>query len=201
MEFYEMLIMLRKKNGISQEEFGQTIGVSRQAVSKWESGESMLDIEKLKRISNYYGLTIDDLLNGKVDGKTNGLNARLIISSGLNISSLIIASFWYSYSMDQWSVLCGVMILTISMMLYGLTINAYGKNHRSICFYWMINTWLISFLPMALFFNFLTVRLAAPYPLLFANSWIAYGLFWIVYILLNGAIMVKMVKTISLTKK
>ena len=69
MEFYEMLIMLRKKNGISQEEFGQTIGVSRQAVSKWESGESMPDIEKLKRISNYYGLTIDDLLNGKVDGK------------------------------------------------------------------------------------------------------------------------------------
>ena len=163
MEFYEMLIVLRKKNGISQEEFGQTIGVSRQAVSKWESGESMPDIEKLKRISNYYGLTIDDLLNGKVDGKTNGLNARLIISSGLNISSLIIASFWYSYSMDQWSVLCGVMILTISMMLYGLTINAYGKNHRSICFYWMINTWLISFLPMALFFNFLTVSCHEKY--------------------------------------
>ena len=45
---------LRKSRGISQEELAEQIGVSRQAVSKWESGQSTPDLEKIILLSDYF---------------------------------------------------------------------------------------------------------------------------------------------------
>lgn len=53
---------LRKEKGISQEEFAEALNVSRQTVAKWESGESMPDVENCKMISMFFGITIDDLV-------------------------------------------------------------------------------------------------------------------------------------------
>ena len=53
---------LRKARGISQEELADKIGVSRQAVSKWESEQSTPDIEKIILLSNYFETTTDYLL-------------------------------------------------------------------------------------------------------------------------------------------
>lgn len=57
------LYNLRKKRGLSQEEFAEKIHISRQAVSKWERGEAFPDTENLIEIAEFYGVTIDELVN------------------------------------------------------------------------------------------------------------------------------------------
>ena len=66
MEFYEKLRKLRKEHAMSQEEFAQQLNVSRQAVSKWESGQGFPETDKLLIIGNIFGVSIDYLL--KSDG-------------------------------------------------------------------------------------------------------------------------------------
>ena len=63
MNFNEKLIELRKSKHLSQEELGHEIGVSRQTVSKWESGQSYPDFQRLVLLSDYYGLTLDELVH------------------------------------------------------------------------------------------------------------------------------------------
>ena len=65
MEFNEKLQELRKKRGLTQEELAEELFVSRTAVSKWESGRGYPNIESLKAIARFYGVTIDELLSGE----------------------------------------------------------------------------------------------------------------------------------------
>ena len=67
MIFAEKLVILRKKAGLSQEELADKLGVTRQAAYKWESNQSMPDIEKLKILSKLFDVSIDNLLNDKED--------------------------------------------------------------------------------------------------------------------------------------
>ena len=59
------LYELRRRHGLSQEEFAEKLYVSRQAVSKWERGEAYPDTENLIAISDMFGVTIDDLLRSE----------------------------------------------------------------------------------------------------------------------------------------
>ena len=59
------LYELRRKAGLSQEDFADRLNVSRQAVSKWERGEAYPDTENLITISEMFKVTIDELLNAK----------------------------------------------------------------------------------------------------------------------------------------
>ena len=63
-EFGERIYNLRKKSGLSQEEFADRLGVSRQAVSKWETGQSVPDSEKAAAIGAFFGVSLDWLING-----------------------------------------------------------------------------------------------------------------------------------------
>ena len=56
------LIILRNINGYSQEQIAEKIGISRQAYAKWESGATIPDIEKCKRLADTYGITVDSLI-------------------------------------------------------------------------------------------------------------------------------------------
>ncbi len=64
MEFNEKLQDLRKKKGITQEELAGSLFVSRAAISKWEYGRGYPNIDSLKAIASFFGLTIDELLSG-----------------------------------------------------------------------------------------------------------------------------------------
>ena len=61
--FQENLMTLRKLHNISQEELAEKIGISRQTLSKYETGESLPDIEKTKAIADVFGVSLDDLVN------------------------------------------------------------------------------------------------------------------------------------------
>lgn len=65
MEFNEKLQELRKRRGLTQEELAQAIFVSRTAISKWESGRGYPNIESLKAIAKFFGVTVDELLSGE----------------------------------------------------------------------------------------------------------------------------------------
>ena len=67
MELGERIQKLRKKKHISQEELATQMAVSRQSISKWELGDSIPDIEHLVKLSDYFKVSTDYLLRGKVD--------------------------------------------------------------------------------------------------------------------------------------
>lgn len=62
-EIANRLIELRKKNGLSQEQLAEKLGLSRQAVSKWERAEASPDTDNLICLAKIYGVSLDDLLN------------------------------------------------------------------------------------------------------------------------------------------
>ena len=61
--FKDNLISLRKMNHMSQEELADRLHVSRQTLSKYETGESLPDIEKCKAIADVFDVSMDDLVN------------------------------------------------------------------------------------------------------------------------------------------
>lgn len=65
-ETAERLVELRKRRGISQEELAERLGVSRQAVSKWERGEAAPDTDNLIALADLYCVSLDQLLGRSV---------------------------------------------------------------------------------------------------------------------------------------
>ena len=63
MNLSENLYRLRRNAGLSQEELAGELGVSRQAVSKWETGQAQPDLDKIVQLAAFYKTTVDDLLS------------------------------------------------------------------------------------------------------------------------------------------
>ena len=63
----EKIMEMRKKNGWSQEELAYQLGVSRQSVSKWESGASIPDLERILKLSQIFGVSTDYLLKEEIE--------------------------------------------------------------------------------------------------------------------------------------
>jgi len=63
MTLSEKVIYYRKRAGLSQEQLAEKLGVSRQAVSKWETGEASPDVNKLRALAEALGVTADELLS------------------------------------------------------------------------------------------------------------------------------------------
>ena len=62
MKFQDKLQILRKEKVMTQEKLAEKIGISRQAVAKWESGQSNPDFDKTISLSNLFGISIDKLI-------------------------------------------------------------------------------------------------------------------------------------------
>lgn len=67
MTFKEKVVKLRKLKGLTQDEFASAVGVSRQAVYKWESGQSYPEVSKLLEMKILFNISIDDLLDDNYD--------------------------------------------------------------------------------------------------------------------------------------
>ena len=76
LKFHEKLQQLRGESGMSQEMLADRLDVSRQAVSKWESGQTYPEIDKLIRLSEIYGVSLDALVkDGELQGSTENVQA------------------------------------------------------------------------------------------------------------------------------
>ena len=104
MSLGEKISDLRKKNGISQEKLAELLGISRQAVTKWESGKGNPDTENLIRLSEIFGVSLDELC-GKEAEKPKKIN----------------------YAMGHILCLLSVLILAAYCVIGGITGNFNGE--------------------------------------------------------------------------
>ena len=100
------LASLRKIHGLSQETLAEKIGVSRQAVSKWERAESAPDTDHLIALAELYGISSDELLKGEA-------NAEESTAKGRSLKRII------KSKQDAWGAI-GAVIAIISFFLLGL---------------------------------------------------------------------------------
>ncbi len=68
----EKIYSLRRRSGLSQEQLAEQVGVSRQAISKWESGLSTPELENLLALSRCFGITVDQLTSEDSDPLPHG---------------------------------------------------------------------------------------------------------------------------------
>ncbi len=138
MEFYEKLQELRRNRGLTQEELAEALYVSRTAISKWESGRGYPSIDSLKEISNYFSVTIDDLLSGEklisIAEKENKSNIRSLCDLLFGI-------------VDVLSLILIVLPLypnTIDGYIYSVNLFAYAEvNKLNSLIYWILFVSLI----------------------------------------------------------
>ena len=98
MEFGNRLYELRKQKGLSQEDLANKLNVTRQTVSKWETGDSTPDMEKLTALGELFGISLDELVLGKVpvSTKLDELGAKVMTAEnkqkakkGIKIAGII----------------------------------------------------------------------------------------------------------------
>ena len=116
MELSERLVRLRKQKGLSQFDVAESLHISRQAISKWESGSSIPSTDNLRLLGNLYGVTVDFLLNGEENQQ---------ISEPPNTNENIPLSNEELHSVKQRSkkvnaILLLVLILAVVMAVNGL---------------------------------------------------------------------------------
>jgi len=75
MSFGQKLLSLRKKKGLSQDELGGQLNVSRQTVSKWELGETTPEMDKLITLSDFFNISLDELVKGTATSDVNSKEA------------------------------------------------------------------------------------------------------------------------------
>ena len=82
---------IRKENNLSQEQLAEKLGVSRQAISKWESEQAYPEMDKILSLANMFNLNIDDLLNNVINEvkkeETSKNNINRYIDDFLNFIS------------------------------------------------------------------------------------------------------------------
>ena len=152
MEFHEKLQELRKNRGLTQEELAEALYVSRTAISKWESGRGYPSIDSLKEISNYFSISIDDLLStekllsiAKRENKINIQNMCNLLFGMIDISSflLIVLPLYpntingFVYAVNLLSYTAPEFILQLHWILFIINIligiiELKIKNHKQI---------------------------------------------------------------------
>ncbi len=96
----EKLYKLRKNSGLSQEQLAEQLNVSRQAISKWESGTAVPESEKLVTIGNYFGVSVDYLLKDEEENKTKTTiveckkDSRMLVGSIICIAGIVCMILW-----------------------------------------------------------------------------------------------------------
>jgi len=192
MNIADRIQYLRKASGLSQEELADQIGVSRQAISKWESAQSLPEIDKVIALSTFFEVTTDYILTGaeperaaSVKKTRPALNANIFVHfpTVLNFIGLIVSSaIWYEEQRPM-AIVAGLILMAVGCMFFGVGLihstQNVAKAKRS---FWTINIWILSFIPLSLLYNALFSFTLAPYPLLNYGSLIALPIFGLVYL-------------------
>ena len=119
MNMADRIQYLRKTNGISQEELADKVGVPRQAVSKWESEQSLPDLEKIITMSDYFGVTTDYILKGiepvaDKEQKNSELKSKILyIASTALVLIGLFSAFAGWYERQTMDTLWGSMVIQV----------------------------------------------------------------------------------------
>ena len=124
MKFGDKLIELRKKNGYSQEELAEKLGVSRQSVSKWESNNTYPETDKIVQIANLFDCSMDDLINDKITDVESSLrknknNVRHIWNSFLEFIINTVNMFSKMSFLEGLKCIIAMILLVLLLTLMG----------------------------------------------------------------------------------
>lgn len=188
MNMADRIQYLRKTNGISQEELADKVGVSRQAVSKWESEQSLPDLEKIITMSDYFGVTTDYILKGiepvtDKEQKSSELTSKILyIASTTFVAIGLFSAFAGWYETQIMDTIWGSMIIQV----VGIAGYFIGRSISAAKPPFAVN-WLnlsgFLFMPFSMVTGAISIALfkqgwIAPYPIGITHV----ALFFIVYI-------------------
>ncbi len=181
---------LRKAQGISQEELADRTGVSRQAVSKWESEQALPDLERVIALSEAFGVTTDYLLKGIEPAAPRRreqppraeifmVGATATIYLGLFASWAV----WYQRQ-DAGAFAAGMGLMMVGLALWGIgrytaLPESVGGARRK---FWQYSIWPLSFLPLSALYGMLVMGSPSAYPDIVLPLWplLAFTAVWLV---------------------
>lgn len=177
MKIAERIQQLRKSKGLSQEQLAAQLDVSRQAVSKWESGQSVPELDKIILMSNLFETTTDYLLKGvePTAAPKHRCNAILFSGAGTIINGMGLIIAWMVWVERQTAYAVGIglilMLLGTGLFLAGQVVGGqHSQNARQV--FILPNVWILSFIPFCCVFNILDglaegyTGLIAPVPMM-----------------------------------
>ena len=183
MNLSERIQDLRKARALSQEDLAEQIGVSRQAVGKWESGQSVPEADKLVALSDFFGVATDYLLKGVEPVNGSAADAQLA-SRVLYIAStafLFIGLFcgfadWYEHQSlaGVFGAMCAQALGTAGYFIG----KALSKRKPPFAVRWL-NVLAGAFMPASMLAGTVVLGLPSPYPVdirqwaLFAGLYLA----------------------------
>ncbi len=124
MKFGDKLIELRKKNGYSQEELAEKLGVSRQSISKWESNNTYPETDKIIQIANLFDCSMDDLINDKITEvetrkRKNRNNVKKVWNSFLEFITNTIDMFSKMKFIEGFKCIIVMLLILLILHLFG----------------------------------------------------------------------------------
>lgn len=145
MKFSEKLQKLRKEKKLSQEQLAEMLEISRQSVSKWESGQTYPEMDKLIQLCKIFDCTLDDLTNDEVSDvsiqEKQKSQVSTIIDEMLNAIDKTYTLFTHMNSRQIGKCLGELVVLTIILFACGLPLRWLGSSISSI--FYVSNTIVI----------------------------------------------------------
>lgn len=184
MNIGERILNLRKAKGISQEELAEQLGVSRQAVSKWESEQSLPEVDKIVFMSEYFQVSTDYILRG-TESEVTSINNNETVGKIFFLGSVFLAvvgllvgfADWYEHQALE-KVAGAIIIQLVGVLAYFMAKYIFKEKASR-----LINLSLImaiAIMPLSMFSGFVSQILfhqgqIAPYP--FIYDFYHWGLF------------------------
>ena len=122
MKFCDKLANLRKKNNMSQEQLADKLGVSRQAVSKWESGSSVPDMDKIMSLCKILNCSLDDLVDDGATGNSRKVDTKIswnqYYQEILDFITKTLNMFWSMRLVEK--VKCILEMIFVVLIIYAI---------------------------------------------------------------------------------
>ena len=200
MNFGEKLQILRKERGLSQEQFAAQLMVSRQAISKWELGESKPDIDKIIQISNVFNVSIDYLLKDEEQSSNTDKNTLHCEKNHLSAQILFIGSVaflaiglfcafggWYEEQSPE-AIWGSMIIQVIGVVAYFIGRTCYKTTAPFAIS--ILNIEIAVFMPISIVVSALFGKAISPYPT-DAHSLILFLIGYVIVMLVSVVILKK----------
>lgn len=163
----EKIQLLRKEKGMSQEHLAEVLGVSRQALSKWELGDSNPDLDKILALSDFFRVSTDYLLKNEIQTEKaqqkSSQRIPVIIATALIAIGMMLAWALASdgTSPMDWSIaraIPGMMVQVAGIAMFEILFFSKQLEVRYQYLFWAVNAWLLTFIPsiilVAAYFNY-----------------------------------------------
>ena len=131
----EKVMLLRKQRGWSQEELAEHLGISRQSISKWESGISIPDIDRIIKMSDLFGVSTNYLLKEQIEFEENKredqTNENIKISKAIEVSDEEVNDFinLTKKASIRIAAVISLFILSPIIFVFLLGISEYGNSN------------------------------------------------------------------------